>query len=113
MVLEQAGVPQSLQLLIRVMHTESITSVEHAPAAREQFAMMRRLSSELLPVYDGFDRVVRWLMTNVLPPEPHRPRSLQRTACAFTDDFALAIGSCANPCRSLLMLLLLLTTSQG
>ena len=65
----------------------------HSGAVRDDERRMPRLSSELLPVYDGLDLVFRWLMTNVLPPEPHRPQSLQRTACACSDDIAFAIGS--------------------
>ena len=32
-------------------------------------------------------------MSVVFPPEPHRPRFLQRCACANADDFALATAS--------------------
>ena len=32
-------------------------------------------------------------MTSVLPPEPHNPWFLQRTTCAYADDFALAASS--------------------
>ena len=41
MVLERAGVPWSLQILLREIYTASIVSVEHAGAARGQFAMLR------------------------------------------------------------------------
>ena len=36
------------------------------------------------------DPVYRCLMSAALPPEPHRPLFLQRCACAYADDFALA-----------------------
>ena len=32
-------------------------------------------------------------MTHVLPPEPHQLWFLQRAACAYADDFALATAS--------------------
>ena len=41
----------------------------------------------------AFDPDYRWLMPAVLPPEPHRPWFLQRCACAYVDDFALATAS--------------------
>ena len=41
----------------------------------------------------AFDPVYRWLMSVVLPPEPHRPWFLRRCACACADDFALATAS--------------------
>ena len=96
MVLERAGVPQSLQLFLRGIFSNSTTSVQHAPPTRGQFAMLRGVrqgcptSCYLFTM--AFDPVCRWLMTNVLPPEPHR-RSLQKKACAYSEDFALAIGS--------------------
>ena len=39
------------------------------------------------------DPVYRCLMSAALPPEPHRPWFLQRCACAYADDFALATAS--------------------
>ena len=91
MVLERAGVPMPLQLFLRGIYTDPITSVEHAGAARGQFTMMRGVrqgcpaSGYLFTM--AFDPVFRWLMTNVLPPDPHRPWFLQRSACAYADDF--------------------------
>ena len=41
----------------------------------------------------AFGPVYRWLMAAVLLPEPHRPWFLQRRACAYADDFALATDS--------------------
>ena len=42
LVLERrAGVPQTLRLFLRGIYNDSITSVEHAGAARGQFAMRR------------------------------------------------------------------------
>ena len=97
MVLERAGVPQTLQRFLRGICADSAKSVEHSCGARGQFAMMRRVrqgcpaSGYLFTV--AFDPVLRWLMTEVLPPEPHPPWFLQRTACAYADDFALATAS--------------------
>ena len=41
LVLERAGVPQTLRLFVRCVHNDPTTSVEHAGAARGQFAMRR------------------------------------------------------------------------
>ena len=82
MVLERAGVPQSLQLFFRGIYADSITIVEHAGAARGQFAMMRGVRQGC-PA-SGFcspwlvEPVYGWLMTAVLPPEPYRPWFLRK-----------------------------------
>ena len=97
LVLERARVPQSLKRFLRGVYVDSITSVEHAGAARGQFAMMRGVrqgcpaSGYLFTM--AFDPVYSWLMSAVLPPEPHRPWFLHRCACAYADDFALAAAS--------------------
>ena len=97
MVLERAGVPQALKCFFRVICTDSITSVEHAGATQGLFAMMRLVhqgcpaSGHLFTM--AFEPVFRWHMTDVLPPEPHRPWFLQRKACAYADDFVLATAS--------------------
>ena len=96
-VLERAGVPLVLRLFLRGIYDDSITSVEHAGVARGQFANMRGVrqscpaSGYLFTM--AFDSVYRWLLSAVLPPEPHRPWFLQRCACAYADDFALAKAS--------------------
>ena len=41
----------------------------------------------------AFDPVFRRLETDVLPPEPHRPWFVQRSACACADDLALDTAS--------------------
>ena len=87
-VLERASVPQTLP--------DSATSVEHSCGARGQFSMMR----VRVTVAQQVAICSRWLSTQfsdgsweVLPPEPHRPWFLQRTACAYADNFALATTS--------------------
>ena len=78
-------------------HTDSITNVEHTSAAQEQFAMMRGVwqgcpaSGYLFTM--AFDPVFRWLLSSVFPPESCRPWFLQRCACAYADDSALATNS--------------------
>ena len=67
---------------LRGIYGDTITSVEHAGAARGQFAMMR-------VVRQGCP-ASGYLFTMALPPESHRPWFLQRSACACADDFALA-----------------------
>ena len=97
LVLERAGVPLVPRLFLLGIYRDSIIFVEHAGAPRGQVAMMRGArqgcpaSGHLFTM--AFDPVYRWLMTVVLPPEPHRPWSLQRCACAYADDFALATAS--------------------
>ena len=46
----------------------------------------------------AFEPVSGWLMSAVLPPEPQRPWFLQRCACAYADDFALATASLRESC---------------
>ena len=80
-----------LQVLLRSICADSFTSVEHASAARGQFAMMRRVRQGCRGYLFtmAFDSVYRWLISAVLPPEPF----LQRSACACADDFAPATAS--------------------
>ena len=56
LVLERAGVPQTLRLVLRGIYNDSITSVEHAGAACGQFNDKRctlTLPSEWLLVHRG------------------------------------------------------------
>ena len=78
MVLEWAGVPETLQFFFRGIYAESVTNVEHASAARGQFAIMRSVR-QCCPV-SGF------LFTMAFDP-------VFRCACAYADDFALATVS--------------------
>ena len=86
LILERAGVPPFLWRFLRGIYADSITGVEHAGAARGQFAMMRGLrqgcpaSGYLFTMVHG--PVYRWLMSAAVLPEPHRPWFLQRCACA-------------------------------
>ena len=86
-----------LQKVLRRIHTDSNTNVEYSGAIRGQFAMTRGVRQGYLPSRYLFttacDPVYRWLMSAALPPEPHRPWFLQRCACAYADDFALATAS--------------------
>ena len=97
LVLERAGVPLVLRRFLRGIYNDSTTSVEHAGATRGQFAMMRGVRQGC-PV-SGFlfavavAPVCRWLMSAVLPPDPHQPCFLRRCACAHADDFTLATAS--------------------
>ena len=92
MVLERAGISQTLQRFLRGICAGSVTSVEHSCVARAKFAMMRGVSQRcpasgyLFTV--ASDPVFRRLMT-----EPHRRWYLQRTECAYAHDVALANAS--------------------
>ena len=80
---------------LRGIDNNSMTSVEHADAARGQFAMVGGHGCPASGYWFtmAFDPVHRWLMSSLPPPEPHRPWLLQRCACAYADDFALAPAS--------------------
>ena len=98
MVLERAGVPYRLCSASSVeFFSDSVTSVEHFGAARGQFAMMKGVRqgcpAGCYLFTMAFDPLFRWLMTDVLPREPHRPWFLQQTACGYADYFALAPAS--------------------
>ena len=97
LVWEPAGVPRTFRLFLCVVYNDSITSVRYACAARGQFAMMRGVRQGcpargyLFTMAVG--PVCRWLISAILPPEPHRPWFLQRCACADADEFALTTAS--------------------
>ena len=67
---------------------DSCTSGEHAGAARRQFALMRGVR-HLCPASGflftmPFDPVYRWLMSAVLPHEPHQQGFLERDVLVHT-----------------------------
>ena len=97
LVSERASVPLVLRRFLRGIYNDSTTSVEHAGATRGQLAIMRGVRQGC--TVSGFlfamavDSVYRWLMSVVLPLEPHQPCFLQRCACAYADDFTIATAS--------------------
>ena len=75
----------------------AVPNVEHAGAAREQFAMLSGVRQGCLAsgylFTMAFHPVFRWLLSSAIRPERCRLSFLQRCACACADDFALAAAS--------------------
>ena len=77
----------------RVTTPLHLVSWRRSSAVRVDERCPSTLPSKRLLVYHAFDPVFRWLMSAVLPPEPHQPGFLERCACTYADDFALATAS--------------------
>ena len=86
-----------LQTFLPRIYTDSNSNVEYSGAIRGQFAMTRGVRQGYPPSRHLFtmacDPVYRWLMSAALPLDRHRPWFLQRCACAYAEDFALATAS--------------------
>ena len=91
---------------------DSNTNFEYAGAVRDLFERFARIPSHMssMParpersVLQGclasgylfsmvLDTVFRWLLASAIPPESCRPWFLQRCACTYADDYALATAS--------------------